>query len=129
MLMRAGARIALIIAALAAVPTCLAVAFIHADKRDCSAPDWRAWRSAKGYEGETPTRRQRDADKIIGCKLLAAERRADVRVRLGPPDRGTKRSANWRWVTGPARGVPIDSEELVISFVAGRVTGVRLTTG
>jgi hypothetical protein len=51
-----------------------------------------------------------------------------VRARLGHPE-GLVRSSRWRWITGPARGVPIDSEELVIEFSRGRVRNAHLEVG
>jgi hypothetical protein len=96
-------------------------------EKHCGTVDWAAWRRGIG-EGKSPNTRQKIADTIISCHLLQGHTKPYVRARLGHPE-GLVRSSRWRWITGPARGVPIDSEELVIEFSRGRVRNVHLEVG
>ncbi len=94
-----------------------------------TAPQWAAFRAAASNEGTAPTARQRVTDRLIECSTLIGMPRAAVSRRLGTPDLGASPGARWRYVTGPTRDVPVDSEELVVEFRDDRVTRLHLATG
>jgi hypothetical protein len=107
-----------------------AVAFVlvaRSDQGRCAPPDWDTWRRGVN-EDASPTRRQEIADRVISCHLLDNRSKQYVRARLGNPE-GRYRSRRWRFITGAARGIPIDSEELVLEFAHDRVQRVSLRVG
>lgn len=111
-----------------AIPTAIAFGMVTgSSSRHCAAPDWGVWK--RGINEDTsPTHRQKIADRIISCHLLDGHSKQYVRARLGRPE-GTYRSRRWCFITGAARGIPIDSEELVIDFAHDRVQRVSLHVG
>ena len=100
-----------------------------ADSPCDSTPNWAAFRADSASDGVAPTVRQRTADQLIECHTLTGMPRSGLRRRLDKPDTGAAGGRRWRYVTGPTRDVPVDSEELVIDFRRDRVATVRLEDG
>lgn len=76
--------------------------------------EWSQSSPSSEESGATP--RQRQADGLLKCKTLRRMSRAEVRELLGHPDNGFIRSPHWEYVTGPHRGVPIDTELLTVTY-------------
>lgn len=98
-------------------------------EQECTAIDWRIWRTSSSSDGPVLTQRQVLADRAIACRVLEGHSRQFVKARLGRPETGTAIGKRWRWVVGPSRGFPVDSEELVVEFDRGTVQTLRLATG
>jgi hypothetical protein len=94
----------------------------------CVTIDWARWRQPSSSDGQAPTPRQKIARQALKCKVLLGKSRHDIRRSLGRPDQGSARARRWHWITGPP-AIPIDTEELVISFAHGWAVRADLEVG
>jgi hypothetical protein len=81
----------------------------------------------RGLAGDTPTLRQKLADRMIDCRYLEGRTRARVRALLGRPEEAN--GGYWDWTIGDERAsmFVIDSESLVVHFArSGRVDRVEI---
>lgn len=86
---------------------------------DCSTAqfDPAAWAGLKDpYEADKPTVRQKLADVLVECDVLAEKSIREVRALLGEPD--SRDRQGWRWTLGPAGYSDLGSEMdyLVVTF-------------